>query len=132
MKTGKEGEEYVYRYEYNKLKDLGRIDLANKIVKQYEDLSSFPGYDLKSYDESGEEIFIEVKSTNKKEKKGFDITANEWKNAQKLGDKYFIYLVMQAQVESKRKITAKIRNPYKVVENGKMLCKTTNYRIEYT
>ena len=32
--------------------DKGREDLAKQIVKQYEDLSFFPGYDIKSFNEN--------------------------------------------------------------------------------
>ena len=58
--VGDAGEKHVYEYEYNKLKKLGNIHLAEKIVKQYEDKTNFPGYDIKSFDEFGEEIYIEI------------------------------------------------------------------------
>ena len=37
--VGEAGEKYVYEYEYNKLKKCGKVDLAEKIVKQCDDKS---------------------------------------------------------------------------------------------
>ena len=54
-KVGDAGEKHVYEYEKNKLVKCGREDLANMIVKQYEDLSFFPGYDIQSFDEEGKD-----------------------------------------------------------------------------
>ena len=48
-KVGRAGEEYVFKFEYNKLVKAGRQDLALKIVKQFEILNDFPGYDIKSF-----------------------------------------------------------------------------------
>ena len=61
--TGIAGEDYVYDYEVDYLKRNGRKDLAKLVVKQCEDKSSFPGYDIKSFNLDGEEIYIEVKSS---------------------------------------------------------------------
>ena len=70
---GNAGEKYVYDYEFNKLSKCGRADLAIKIVKQHEDLSYFPGYDIQSFDDiDGEKIFIEVKSSKSKKKGYFE------------------------------------------------------------
>ena len=41
QKVGDAGEKHVFDYEKNKLESKGRHDLADLIVKQYEDLS-FP------------------------------------------------------------------------------------------
>lgn len=83
-KVGDAGESHVYAYECNKLNKIGRGDLVSGIIKQYEDYSYFPGYDIKSFDENGNEIFIEVKSTVGKKKDHFEITDNEWGGSGKL------------------------------------------------
>ena len=57
-KVGDAGEKYVYEFEKNRLERLGLGDLAKKIVKQYEYLSFFPGYDIQSFYEQGNKIFI--------------------------------------------------------------------------
>ena len=49
-----------------RLESMGRHDLADLIVKQYEDLSFFSGYDIQSFDESGNKRFIGFKSTKGK------------------------------------------------------------------
>ena len=115
------------RYEYKKLTDHGREDLAEKIVKQYEDLSFFPGYDIKSFNEDGEEIFIEVKSTVSKGKNHFEITDNEVLAAESLEGSYYIYQVTDALANPK--ISAIVRNPMKYVEQKKMLLEPWIYKM---
>ena len=126
-KVGRAGEEHVYKYEYKKLMDHGREDLAEKIVKQYEDLSFFPGYDIKSFNEDGEEIFIEVKSTVSKGKNHFEISDNEVLAAESLEGSYFIYQVTDALANPK--ISAIVRNPMKYVEQKKMLLEPWIYKM---
>ena len=107
--------------------DQGREDLAKKIVKQYEDLSFFPGYDIKSFNEDGEEIFIEVKSTVSKGKDYFEISDNELLAAKSLEGSYFIYQVTDALANPK--ISARVRNPMKYVEQKKMLLEPWIYKM---
>ena len=107
--------------------DHGREDLAKKIVKQYEDLSFFPGYDIKSFNEDGEEIFIEVKSTISKGKDHFEISDNEVLAAKSLEGSYFIYQVTNALVNPK--ITAIVRNPMKYIEKNKILLEPWIYKM---
>ena len=107
--------------------DHGREDLAEKIVKQYEDLSFFPGYDIKSFNEDGEEIFIEVKSTVSKGKDYFEISDNEWLAAKSLEGSYFIYQVTDALANPK--ISAIVRNPMKYVEHNKILLESWIYKM---
>ena len=126
-RVGRAGEEHVYKYEYKKLMDYGRGDLAEKIVKQYEDLSFFPGYDIKSFNEDGEEIFIEVKSTVSKGKDYFEISDNELLAAKSLEGSYFIYQVTDALANPK--ISAIVRNPMKYVEQKKMLLEPWIYKM---
>ena len=126
-RVGRAGEEHVYKYEYKKLMDHGREDLAEKIVKQYEDLSFFPGYDIKSFNEDGEEIFIEVKSTVSKGKDYFEISDNELLAAKSLGGSYFIYQVTDALANPK--ISAIVRNPMKYVEQNKILLESWIYKM---
>ena len=60
MAVGKVGEVLVLKYEKDKLCSLGRKDLSEKVKIVSEDSSL--GYDIFSYNESGQEIHIEVKS----------------------------------------------------------------------
>ena len=126
-RVGRAGEEHVYNFEYKKLMDKGREDLAKQIVKQYENLSFFPGYDIKSFNEDGEEIYIEVKSTVSKGKDYFEISDNEVLAAKSLKDSYFIYQVTDALANPK--ISARVRNPMKYVEENKILLEPWIYKM---
>ena len=123
---GKKGENYVCEYEKQKLKKLNRKDLAAKVYN-HDDNNEFPGWDITSYDKNGEEIFIEVKSA-RKSKTVFNITASEWKAAEKQGDKYFIYLVENA-LNDKIRIVSRIKNPLKYAKENKIEVKVSTYEI---
>lgn len=127
-KTGAAGEEHVYDYEYNKLKKIGREDLAKKIIHQSKDTSSYPGYDICSFDEDGNEIYIEVKSSKGRNKKTFDITTNEWDSAIKNKEKYFIFIVENAL--KKPKIIARIKDPENYVKNSKIKISPSRYKMD--
>ena len=55
-KIGLAGEEHVYEYEYNKLKNLKKKDLADKIKKHFE-VYEYPGWDITSFDKNGNKDF---------------------------------------------------------------------------
>lgn len=128
-KVGDAGEKHVYKYERNKLKNLGMDDLADLIVKQYEDLSYFPGYDIQSFDEEGNKIFIEVKSTKGKNKNFFEISENEINAAKELGDSYYIYQVTSALTDPK--ISTVISNLYSYNDQDKVLIQPILYRVSF-
>ena len=125
--VGEAGESHVYDYECNKLRNKGRPDLAEKIVKQCEDKTSYPGYDFQSFDEHGKKIFIEVKSTRNKKSSGFLISANEWKAAENLGDKFYIYIVCNALVNPR--IQQLIQNPFDHAQRNVVDCSPYTYEI---
>ena len=62
---GRKGEKIVFEYEKDKLNKIGLKDLSKK-VKWHAELNEKPGYDITSYNEKREEIFIEVKSSSGK------------------------------------------------------------------
>ena len=128
-KVGDAGEKYVYEFEKNKLEKLGLNDLADKIVKQYDDLSYFPGYDIQSFDEAGNEIFIEVKSTIGKYKNYFEISENEIKAAKELGDAFYIYQVTNALTDPK--ISTVINNLFDFEDKNKILIDPMVYRVSF-
>lgn len=114
-KIGTAGEEHVYQYEFNKLKKLNKKDLADKIQRHYAN-NEYPGWDITSYNEQGEEIYIEVKSTSGKIINSVEITENEWRAASVKYNKYYIYLVNNALTKD-IKIIEKINNPKLLVDN---------------
>ena len=96
-------------------------------MKQYEDHSFFPGYDIKSFDENGNEIFIEVKSTVSKDKNYFEISDNEVLAADSLKDSFFIYQVTEAL--SNPRISVIIKNPMKYISENKILLEPWIYKM---
>lgn len=59
-KVGDTGEDLVYQYEWEQLKDYPK--LQEKIEKTYL-INDAAGYDIKSFDYEGNELFIEVKTS---------------------------------------------------------------------
>ena len=105
------------------------MDLAKQVIKQYEDTSSFPGYDIKSFNLDGSEIFIEVKSSASLKKNNFEITSNEINAAKKYKDKYFIYRVVNAKVNPK--ISIKIKNPWDFHKKGTLDIAPIKYKLTF-
>ncbi len=127
--VGDAGEKHVYEYEYNKLKKSGNIHLAEKIVKQYEDKTNFPGYDIKSFDEFGEEIYIEVKSTSGVKRNNFEISENEIEAARKFKEKYFIYHVVNSPKNPR--IDGFIQNPINKISRKEIIIEPLNHKIRF-
>ena len=128
-KVGDAGEKYVYEFEKNRLEKLGLNDLADSIVKQYEDLSFFPGYDIQSFDEFGNKIYIEVKATKGKNKNYFEISENEIKTAKEYGDSYYIYQVTSALTNPE--ISTVIKNLYEYEDQDRILIEPMVYRVSF-
>lgn len=88
-RLGDFGEQLVFRYEQEKLERLG-----SKKTPQYVALTDDGrGYDILSYDERGEEIYIEVKTTAHSCDAPFFITAGELTRSIEAKDKYCLYRV---------------------------------------
>lgn len=124
---GLAGEYHVYDYEVAYLKRNGRNDLAKLVVKQFEDESSFPGYDIKSFNLDGEEFFIEVKSSTSLKKNNFEITSNEINAAKRHRDKYFIYRVVNALMDPR--ISKKIQDPWGCYKNSDLDIVASTYKM---
>ena len=107
----------------------GKENLANKIVKQYEDLNEYPGYDIKSFDSRGNEIYIEVKSTKGKKNESFNISKNELDSAKKHRTKYYIYLVVNALTDPK--IYQIIPDPIKYLDDNKISIQPLTYTVTF-
>src|SRR5439155_3911696 len=74
---GHAGEQQVYDHEQRKLFDAGRKDLARKVrwVSQVE--GDGAGYDIRSFEPSGAERLIEVKTTRGGNRTPFYLSRNE-------------------------------------------------------
>ncbi|MCG8321147.1 MAG: DUF3883 domain-containing protein [Cytophagales bacterium] len=84
---GTEGEKWVIEYERNKLKNASLPDKAKQVCKKPDG----KGYDILSFDEDGNEIFIEVKTTCKVKDEPFYMSENERKFFLSHQRCYFLY-----------------------------------------
>ena len=74
---GKAGEEFVLEVERKQLAEIDRSDLAKKIRWVAAEDGDGAGYDVLSFDRSGREKLIEVKTTNGSARTPFFLTRNE-------------------------------------------------------
>lgn len=86
-KLGLLGEELVIHYEREKLKELGFFDKAEKVEKKLDG----EGYDILSFDEDGEELYIEVKTTKGNSDEPFYLSVNEKAFCELYKERYVIY-----------------------------------------
>ena len=128
-KVGKLGEETVVEFEKAKLNSVSRQDLAAKVNWHREDsVNRTPGWDITSYDENGDEIFIEVKASEGAKISDVELTINEWVQAEKYTgtNKYKIYLV--SDVFSNPVIEV-LENPAKLVKDGLLTLNIARYQL---
>ena len=85
--NGIKGELLVVDYEIKKLKQLG----IDKEVLHVSLKGDGHGYDIESYDEHGQKIFIEVKTTEGGLNTSFDISINEILVSNVKKENYFVY-----------------------------------------
>ena len=94
VESGRVGEKKTLKYEKNKLKKL-KINLSPTWDGFWDNKL---GYDVKSFDENKENIFIESKAS--KDKRGiFFFSKNEWKCAFSEKNSYFVYLWLQEETK---------------------------------
>ena len=102
-RLGKIGEQWVYKCEIKRLSTAGRDDLAKKVIWHAKD-DDTKGYDILSFDEDGNEIFIEVKTTNGGMNTPFYISAREKAVSNKYPEKYRLYRVYDFDTEAKIRV----------------------------
>jgi hypothetical protein len=76
-KLGLRGEERVFHSEKSRLSLAGRADLAKEVRWISKEEGDGAGYDIRSFTESGEERWLEVKTTNGSERTPFYLSQNE-------------------------------------------------------
>lgn len=112
-RLGDRGELIVLKSEIDKLKNCDKKKYV-KDIKHISKEDDSAGYDILSFDEFGNEIYIEVKSTRRK--KGyvnFYLTANELERSR--GDmNYWVYVVFETDTDNPK--IWRINNPF---ENNK-------------
>ena len=112
-RLGNFGEQLVFKYEQEKLKSLGSIKEPKYTALE----NDGAGYDILSYNEADEEIYIEVKTTSQSCETAFFITIGELKKSIESKEKYRLYRVYDYAEETD---TAKFREQKGSLEN---LCK---------
>lgn len=122
---GNLGEDYVFRHEAAFLREIGRQDLAERVrMICRENVAA--GYDVLSFDENGEEKYIEVKTTIGKHHR-FELTANELSKANDLKNLYWIYRVTQIQTDTPQ--IKMIQNPAELIEESRLILKPTSFLV---
>lgn len=89
LDNGYIAEGLVYEYEKEKLINLGRKDLSEKVVWISREYGDGFGYDIKSYEveeNKVKEIYIEVKSSSSGLSGDFEMSSNEYKFAMEHAD----------------------------------------------
>ena len=87
-KLGDSGEELVMKWEREKLKNYP--DLLKKLERVSEK-NDYLGYDIRSFDTDGKEIYIEVKTTRGGKSSSFIVSSNEYTSSKKYPTKYRLY-----------------------------------------
>ncbi len=124
-RIGALGESQVIEHEQRNLNINGRSDLSKK-VRQVSIENVAAGYDILSFDNQGNEKYIEVKAS-KSTYVGFDLTINELNVARKLGTAYWIYRITNVE-GSMPKIT-QIQDPAALIKNGDLLTRPASFSV---
>lgn len=90
---GKAGEEFVVSIERQRLEESRRPDLARKVRWVADEDGDGAGYDVLSFNQSGDERLIEVKTTNGAARTPFYLTRNECDLAMERPMNWTIYRV---------------------------------------
>ncbi|SHI57335.1 protein of unknown function [Tangfeifania diversioriginum] len=94
-RIGDLGEKWVIQRERNKLINAGLQNKIDKIKHISVEEGDGTGFDIKSFDEKGNEIFIEVKTTTGNFNQAFYISRNELERSKSDGAKYYLYRVYE-------------------------------------
>lgn len=88
---GTAGEEFVVRFETARLVHLGKDHLAGRVERVSETRGDGLGFDVLSFEASGEERLIEVKTTAYGPSTPFFVTRNEVAVSRKVSERYHLY-----------------------------------------
>jgi hypothetical protein len=90
---GRAGEEFVMRYETARLSLAGRDTLAARVEQVSRTRGDGEGFDILSFDVSGADRLIEVKTTKFGAYIPFFVTANEFERSKRDAERYHTYRV---------------------------------------
>jgi hypothetical protein len=125
--TGALGELVALESERRRLLNAGQTGLAAAVTQvSCEDVTL--GYDIRSFEDDGVDRFVEVKSTTGTTRR-FEMSANEWRTASRLGALYVIARV--TRVRTPTPAIAELRDPTQLLRSGNLTQTPTGYRIGY-
>lgn len=119
---GESGEEYVVALEERRLKALGLTEKVGPVIWVARKQGDGLGYDIRSFDDDGTEIFIEVKTTRGDIHAPFFLSERERVVAVRKGEQYRLYRVFAFGREPKIYV---IRGPLET----ELDLKPTAYRV---
>ena len=99
-KLGRAGEEFVVRFEQERLTDSGLPDLADAVEHVSETRGDGLGYDVRSFNDDGTERLIEVKTTRSGKSEPFFLSENERAFAELNPESFWIYRVFNFDNET--------------------------------
>ena len=94
-RVGALGEELVVDYERKRLRESGRHDLADNVQWVARDIGDGLGYDVQSFELSGDKLYIEVKATGLAAETPFYFSSAELDFARRHSQTYALYRVSQ-------------------------------------
>jgi hypothetical protein len=92
---GQAGEVFALAFERWRLLQLGAGQLAEKVKHVAVDEGDGLGYDIRSFEQNGEERFIEVKTTAFGERTPFFVSSNEARFARDHGQRFHLYRLFE-------------------------------------
>ena len=98
---GSAGERFIVNYEHARLMYLGKENLADRVERISETRGDQAGFDILSFDETGKDRYIEVKTTKYGKQTPFFISSNELDFSKQNSDKYHLYRLFQFRKEPK-------------------------------
>lgn len=98
---GAAGEDYVLRLEHARLWSIGASRLADRVEHASRTRGDGLGYDILSFEKSGEERLIEVKTTRFGAMTPFFASANEVAVSEKTGGQYHLYRLFKFEERPK-------------------------------
>jgi Domain of unknown function (DUF3883) len=96
---GTAGEEFVMNFEHFRLRSLGHKALADKVEHVAKTKGDGLGFDVLSFDASGRERFIEVKTTAFGKETPFYVSRGEVRFAQQYSEEFHLYRLFDFRKE---------------------------------
>ena len=98
---GLAGERFVLEFEQRRLSRIGDGGLADRIEHVSQTQGDWPGFDIRSFDDAGADLFIEVKTTRYGKQTPFYISANQLAFSREKRSSYGLYRVFEFRAKPK-------------------------------